>query len=70
MKNLELTQMEHLSGGDTGGIFTGLACGITILAAAGVIAGSGGTAALPAAYIAGAVCGGGIGFGLASGDWW
>ena len=76
MKNLELTQMENLSAGD--GLFTGASCGLAVFASAAVLglgtiatAGALGPAAvLGTAYVSGAVCGGSIGYGLASGNWW
>ena len=66
MKALELNDLETIQGG---GWITGFACALTIAASIGVIGGTGGAAALPAAYVAGAVCGGSIGYGSASGDW-
>lgn len=67
MKTLELQEMENLQGGD--GLWTGFACGMTLLAGAGVITATGGAAALPVAYVAGAACGSLLGYGGASGDW-
>jgi len=75
MKTMELNQMELVNGGD--GFFTGLACALAVAASAAVLgagtivtAGAlGPTAVLGTAYVAGATCGGLIGWGSASGDW-
>ena len=67
MKNLELTQMEEVSGESSW--ITGFACGFTIAASVGVILGTAGAGAVLAAYATGAACGGLVGYGLASGDW-
>lgn len=68
MKKMELSQMENLQGGE-GGFATGLACGFTIVAAGAFIYGTAGVGAAVAANAAAAACGGLIGWGSASGDW-
>lgn len=68
MKKLEINQIDDVIGGD-GGFWTSFACVGTLIASGVVIAGTAGAGALPAAYAAGAACGGLIGYGSASGNW-
>jgi hypothetical protein len=69
MKKLELNQMENLEG-EKGGFMTGLSCGLTIIAGAAIITTTFGGGTVIAGMAAGVVCGGSIGWGSASGDWW
>lgn len=74
MKNLELNEMEEVSGGAW---FTGFSCVLTVAASAAVLgagtvvtAGTAGPAAVMAlAYVAGAACGASLGYRGHSGSW-
>lgn len=69
MKTLNLVEMQNVEAGANGS-GTAFACTLTVIASAAFIIGTAGTGAVVAAYASGAVCGGSIGWGLASGNWW
>ena len=70
MKKMELNQMENLEGG-VGGFGTGIACGIAGAGITAIVtATTFGVGTFATALAFGAVCGGSIGWGSASGNWW
>jgi len=66
MKTLDLNQMGEIQG--EGGFWTAFTCGLGIVAAGAVLAGTGGTGALISAYVAGAACGASFGYAGATGS--
>ena len=67
MKTLEFNQMEEVQGG---GFLSGFTCMATICVLASVIAGTAGTAVIAAGYVFAAGCGGLLGLGMASGNFY